>query len=185
MSSSQISKSKQSRVVTTKVCDCVKLRVPKEITENVIYLGLYNLLVSFFDTNGYSDFESLLYGIDNQETYQVIFNKVTSFIGDKDIRAIISDPDGRVLIDTSKTNNSYENYSANAIGDNRNARAEFMAVQLLEGGVSYATKFSNYRYDTQSYVTMRIGNFRDNAGSISFSTSGIHQENHTCAPTRK
>jgi hypothetical protein len=46
-------------------------------------------------------------------------------------RIVITLPDGTVVVDTSKNNNTYANFQAKAINENHNTRVAILDAQLV------------------------------------------------------
>ena len=86
-------------------------------------------------------------------------------------RVVVVDPDGLVVVDTSKpdTTNSFANFKAgadpltfsSAINVNHNSRIAILDAQLQICGAGAETKFSNTLGVAQNYVAIRLGNFAE------------------------
>ena len=86
-------------------------------------------------------------------------------------RVVVVNPDGLVVVDTSKTDitNSFANFKAganpatfsSAINVNHNSRIAILDAQLQICGAGAETKFSNTVGVAQNYVAIRLGNFAE------------------------
>lgn len=168
-------------------CSRQKLTPPEAVVSTSKYLRLYNILAKFFQKNDYADFASEIVEIDDEQSYQALYTKITTYItnlGLVNLRIVLADPDGKVIVDTSKgEDNNYQNYLDGSINANHNTRQTFMSAQTFKEGISYETKYSNSTQQVRAYVSMRIGNFRDNSGTICASLPSSLGEVVTAAPT--
>lgn len=85
-------------------------------------------------------------------------------------RVVITLPDGTVVVDTARTNNTYANFVAKAINENHNSRVAFEAAQHYPCGVAIESKRSSSTGVTESYVAVRLGNHLDSEGTVRMST---------------
>jgi len=81
-------------------------------------------------------------------------------------RVVLTVPDGTVLLDTSKGNNSYANFVAKAINENHNSRLAILQAQEYPCGVAIETKFSTTDNTNESYLAVRAGTHLDSFGTI-------------------
>jgi hypothetical protein len=84
-------------------------------------------------------------------------------------RILVTLPDGTVIVDTSKTNNTYQNYKDKKINENHNSRIAILDAQLYECGQGVETKFSSTDNVTETYVALRLGNYLNNSGTARLS----------------
>src|SRR5262245_54633548 len=84
-------------------------------------------------------------------------------------RVVLTLPDGTVVVDTSKANNTYANFLAKAINENHNSRVAFMEAQQYPCGVAIESKRSSTTGFTESYVAIRLGNHLDSEGTVRMS----------------
>lgn len=121
---------------------------------------LYNNLIQSDNINGpiiYDDFLGKIVSI------------YGTTLGTQSPRIVLTESDGTVVIDTSKTSNSYGNWKSKQINENHNSRVAFMATQMFPCGVGYETKYSTSTQTNQAYVAIRLGDFLNNPGSIRLS----------------
>jgi len=85
-------------------------------------------------------------------------------------RVVVTVPDGTVVADTSKINNSYANFLAKAINENHNSRVAIFSAQQYPCGVGIETKLSTTDGTVESYIALRAGNHLDSLGTIRMST---------------
>lgn len=85
-------------------------------------------------------------------------------------RVVVTLPDGTVVVDTSKNNNSYANFLAKAINENHNSRVAIFSAQQYPCGVGIETKLSTTDATVESYVAVRGGAHLDSKGTIRLST---------------
>lgn len=118
--------------------------------------------------------ENLLQNLspENYPSLLSIAQNVATSVGPEG-RVVLALPDGKVVIDTAVGDlNTYENFQLGLVGSNHNTRAAFMDVQLNRGFVSYEEKVSSSAgtlNQRRQYVTLRLGKFRNNAGTIAVS----------------
>jgi hypothetical protein len=86
-------------------------------------------------------------------------------------RYVITQPDGNVYYDSSKTNNALANAKEVAgINVNHNTRAEFMSAQLSCDGRGNAIRLSTSTGNREAYQARRIVNlYGDNFGTLRIS----------------
>lgn len=85
-------------------------------------------------------------------------------------RVTITLPDGHVVVDTCKgEGNTYENYVEDVISENHNTRVSMFQAQHDYKGVSHERKFSSTTHQKEVYVSVRLGPFRNSAGTIRLS----------------
>lgn len=85
-------------------------------------------------------------------------NAINTATGTTTGRVVITLPDGTVVVDTGKPNNTYADYLAKAINENHNSRAAIMEAQMFPCGLGVETKFSSTDLSLEKYVARRIGN---------------------------
>ena len=86
-------------------------------------------------------------------------------------RIMITLPDGTVVVDTSRTNNSFANYKAKAINENHNSRIAFEVAQHYQCGMGLETKRSSSTGSVEAYFAMRLGPHLDSSGTARMSTT--------------
>lgn len=85
-------------------------------------------------------------------------------------RVLITLPDGHVVVDTAKGDgNTYENYLEDVISENHNTRVAVFQAQCDKNGVGYERKYSSTMKHKETYVAVRLGQFRNNAGTVRLS----------------
>ena len=105
-----------------------------------------------------------------QKQYRHLLN--TSLAVAKKIkgRVTIVLPDGHVILDTCKSEgNTYENYIDDIISENHNTRISILQAQYGTDGVSYERKFSSTTNQWEVYIAVRLGPFRNSAGTLRLS----------------
>ena len=85
-------------------------------------------------------------------------------------RLVITLPDGTVVIDTSKVNNTYANFLAKAINENHNSRVAILSAQQYPCGLGLESKFSTTDGRLEAYFAIRLGNMLDSYGTARIST---------------
>ncbi len=72
-------------------------------------------------------------------------------------RVVATLSDGRVWYDSSKTNNSYQNFLDKLINENHNTRRPFMEVLLSDKVYAYEAKLSTSTKKYEERIVMRLG----------------------------
>jgi hypothetical protein len=85
-------------------------------------------------------------------------------------RLVVTVPDGTVVVDTSKNNNTYANFLAKAINENHNSRVAIFSAQQYPCGIGLETKLSTTDGTNESYIAFRAGAHLDSLGTIRMST---------------
>jgi hypothetical protein len=92
-------------------------------------------------------------------------------------RVVITVPDGTVVLDTSRADNtedpksnSYQHFLAKTINENHNSRLAFSVAQHYPCGVGLETKLSTTDGTVEDYFALRLGNHLDSYGTARIST---------------
>lgn len=85
-------------------------------------------------------------------------------------RVLIALPDGTVVLDTSRTNNTYANFLAKAINENHNSRVAILAAQEYPCGLGLESKLSSSTGQNEAYFALRAGTHLDAIGTIRISS---------------
>lgn len=137
------------------------------------YKSLYDKLYDGILQNNLEILYDNLIKSDNPGVYTAFLDKIVEIygitIGSPSPRIVLTESDGTVVIDTSSTNNTYDNWINGTINESHNSRVAILATQLFECGVGYETKFSNSVGTDQAYIGIRLGNYLNNPGSIRIS----------------
>lgn len=107
----------------------------------------------------------------DQATYATLLTHAQSVAGSiANGRILISLPDGTVVLDTSRTNNTYANFLAKAINENHNSRVAPMAAQWYPCGLALESKLSSSTGQNEAYFALRAGDHLDSIGTIRISS---------------
>lgn len=88
-------------------------------------------------------------------------------------RILVSLPDGSVVYDSSRANNTVANANAKAINENHNSRLAMIAAMLSQSGVGTETKYSTSTLNTEQALAHRIGKTQqDSVGCIRWTLQG-------------
>jgi hypothetical protein len=92
-------------------------------------------------------------------------------------RVLITVPDGTVVLDTSRADNtedpksnSYQHFLAKTINENHNSRLAISVAQHYPCGVGLETKLSTTDGTVEDYFALRLGNHLDSYGTARIST---------------
>jgi hypothetical protein len=85
-------------------------------------------------------------------------------------RAVITVPDGTVMVDTSKANNTLANFQAKAINENHNSRVAIFSAQQYPCGLGLERKLSTTDGTVETYLAFRAGTHLDSLGTLRVST---------------
>jgi hypothetical protein len=85
-------------------------------------------------------------------------------------RVVVTVPDGTVMIDTSKNNNTLANFQAKAINENHNSRVAIVAAQQYPCGIGLERKLSTTDGTVETYLAFRAGTHLDSLGTLRIST---------------
>jgi hypothetical protein len=85
-------------------------------------------------------------------------------------RIVITLPDGTVVVDTSKSNNSYANFQAKAINENHNSRIAFHVAQHYQCGYGLESKRSSTTGTLEAYFALRLGPHLNSVGTVRISS---------------
>ena len=139
--------------------------------KNDLFVKLYNtILVNNLETE-----LQKLQIVDSESQYDSFVSLITKLfgvvIGTESPRILVTESDGTVVMDSSKTTNTYANWKAKKINENHNTRVAVLNSQLQEGGVGCETKYSSSTGTKQVYVATRAGAFLEAAGSFRLSVN--------------
>lgn len=83
-------------------------------------------------------------------------------------RTLVAYPDGNVILDTAlpASSNTWANAQTGSVAANYNTRVTAMGSQMFRGGWGYERKRSNTTGDTRTYVSVRLGDFRNSQGTL-------------------
>jgi hypothetical protein len=127
----------------------------------------------FFETLKAIDYfrlVDLLSRVNNEKTYRSLYMVASSIAKKINGRVVITLPDGQVVVDTCKQDgNTFENYMKDVISENHNTRVAIFQAQYEKEGVGYERKLSSTTRQIESSVAVRLGPFRDSAGTIRLS----------------
>lgn len=155
----------------------LNLTPPECVLQEEKYKELYDALYVNVDTLKFDEqFDDLLLENTEDAYNELLANLVDAFglqLGSQSPRILLTESDGTVVIDTSKTNNSLDNWKQKLINENHNTRVAVLASQLYEGGVGYETKYSTSVGLKQHYVAVRLGKYLDNPGSLRLSKNAV------------
>ena len=91
-------------------------------------------------------------------------------------RVVVTLPDGTVVIDTARDDNtadprsnSYAHFQAKTINENHNSRLAILGAQQFACGIAVESKLSSSTGLTESYVAIRVGEHLDSLGTIRMS----------------
>lgn len=124
--------------------------------KKVPYSTLHGLLTS----SVINELNDELVGVVDQSSYANLLADAVSLknsIGSRG-RVVITLPDGTVVIDTAKSNNTYANYQAKTINENHNSRIAIVDAQMYQCGLGVESKFSSSTEEVEAYVARRLGN---------------------------
>jgi len=120
------------------------------------YAALHGLLTTAVINN----LNTKLAAVVDQASYANLLASVTtlkaSIVGSG--RVVVTLPDGTVVIDTSKTNNTYADFLNKAINENQNTRVAVMDTQIYQCGLGLETRFSTTDQKKENFVARRLGN---------------------------
>jgi len=141
------------------------------ILNDPTYRDLFNTLYNAILNN---NLETLLNAITNATTYntfKALFFGPLAIINPALYSVVVTDPDGHVVIDTTKAdaNNTFTNYVAGTINtENFNTRVDVMEAQMFPEGTGFETAYTfiNNTKTFQSSVSIRLGKWRNSAGTI-------------------
>lgn len=153
------------------ITDNVLKRLYNEAKRAILCLEIYELLKNLCESQGKRDEGNpgLIITEKVQKQYQQL-HKVSVEIAKKiKGRVTITLPDGHVVIDTCKEGNTYDNYVDDIIGENHNSRIAIIETQYRPEGVSHERKFSSTTFQKEIYIAVRLGPFRNSAGTIRLS----------------
>lgn len=107
----------------------------------------------------------------DQATYAPLLAHAQSIAGSiTNGRVLMTLPDGTVVLDTSRTNNTYANFLAKAINENHNSRIAILAAQEYPCGLGLESKLSSSTGLVEAYFALRAGTHLDSIGTIRISS---------------
>ncbi|MBA3757047.1 MAG: hypothetical protein H0X02_12860 [Nitrosomonas sp.] len=127
----------------------------------------YNTLNAILTPAKLTSFRNKLSAVQNQATYATLLteaNATAAMLANG--RIVVTLPDGTVVVDTSKSNNTYANFGAKAINENHNTRVAILDAQLYDCGIGLETKTSTTTGDIEVYLAKRLGTYLDSAGTV-------------------
>jgi hypothetical protein len=136
------------------------------------YQALIDALIPFA-----GDFYTELPAVVNQATYQTLLDTANAAAaGLVNGRVLITLPDGTVMIDTARddntvnpNSNSYQHFLDKTINENHNSRLAILGAQQFACGVGLETKFSTSTNQNEVYLALRIGDHLDSDGTVRIS----------------
>ena len=93
-------------------------------------------------------------------------------------RILICLPNGNVVFDSKKQNNSYYNFIYNNINENHNTRQAILTAQLSNDGIGGEIKYSTTTGNYEIYYAVRIGKLGLSDGTIVLSKKSIENINN-------
>jgi len=116
--------------------------------------------------------------VTNQATYQTLLTTANAVAAAMPTgRVLITLPDGTVVIDTNRadntadpTSNSYQHFLDKTINENHNSRIAVLAAQQYACGVGLESKLSTSTNQNEAYVGIRAGTHLDSAGTLRMSS---------------
>lgn len=137
-----------------------------------------------------SEYKEFCYEYDkitDEERYKDFVLPLGKYSRENQIRIVLIDTDGVVLFDSSRSNNTYNNYQhrprkvsyvIGAIGYNHSSRVSVMNAQ--KHGVGLEKKWSNTVHQHQVYLAVRLGDESNNVGTIRLSRDMTPEEKIEC-----
>ncbi len=149
-------------------------RADDQCAPNVLTLitkGTYRALDAQLKRSTVKALTTSLKATSDETSYQQLLGLATSIAAGAgaDGRVVVTLPDGTVVLDTEKTNNSYANYQAKEINENHNSRVAILDSQLYPCGVGVETKLSSTTGASETYVARRLGPYLKSAGTVRIS----------------
>ena len=130
----------------------------------------YNTLNAVLTPAKIASFTNKLKAVENQATYAALLTEVNATANMlADGRIVVTLPDGTVVVDTSKSNNTYPNFIAKRINENHNTRVAILDAQLFDCGVGLEKKTSSSTGDEEVYLAKRLGEYLNSAGTVRLS----------------
>ena len=112
-----------------------------------------------------------LTNLDDQASYDILLADAQTMAAKLATgRLVITVPDGTVVVDTSKNNNTFANFQAKLINENHNSRVAIFSAQQYPCGFGLETKLSTTDGTNESYIAFRAGAHLDSLGTIRMST---------------
>jgi hypothetical protein len=115
----------------------------------------------------------------DQTTYETLLNHANAVAADATLtsgRLVITLPDGTVMVDTSRadntadpTSNSYQHFLDKTINENHNSRVAIFTAQEYPCGIAVETKTSTTTGQVENYVGVRAGTHLDSLGTFRIS----------------
>jgi hypothetical protein len=126
----------------------------------------------------FGDLATGLAAVVDQATYQTLLDDANALAAALTTgRVVITLPDGTVMIDTARddntaaaNSNSYAHFVAKTINENHNSRIAILSAQQFACGIGVESKLSSSTGQTESYVAIRVGNHLDSLGTVRMST---------------
>ena len=113
----------------------------------------------------------------NQATYQPLLDTANTLAASLPTgRVVITLPDGTVVLDTARDDNtadpksnSYQHFLDKTINENHNSRLAILGAQEYACGVGLESKLSTTTGLTESYVAIRVGEQLNSLGTVRMS----------------
>lgn len=152
------------------ICNKLNIKPVRCIKENETYYSLYKEAYNFILNNR---IDQMVNNVNNPSTYDAIYILILQHFNlpqANGLRIVITTPDGKVMIDTNQgTMNTFDNYIFGKIGENHNTRVAIMQAQMEVKGTGFETKLSATNFTRQKYVALRLGPWRNSAGTFRIS----------------
>ena len=111
-----------------------------------------------------------LASVSNPATYNTLLSTCKTIAnGIQNGRVVITLPDGTVVVDTSKNNNTYQNFQNKAINENHNSRVAIFTAQQWACGTGIESKLSTSTRVRETYYALRLGSHLDSVGTARLS----------------
>lgn len=148
---------------------------PECLVKDTCYCSLYSTLKSCIIAHR---IDLLLDQALDEPSYDTLLSIINATVTNiTDSRAVVTLPDGTVVIDTFfGAGNTWTNYKNKVINENHNSRVAILNAQQCEGGVGYERKFSSTTDRPEKYVAIRLGKYLNNAGTIRLSVETCEHE---------
>ena len=113
----------------------------------------------------------------NQATYQPLLDTANTLAASLPTgRVVITLPDGTVVLDTARDDNtadprsnSYQHFLDKTINENHNSRLAILSAQMYACAVGLESKLSTTTGLTESYVAIRVGEQLNSLGTVRMS----------------
>jgi hypothetical protein len=149
------------------LADPVQSKLYKKTYKNIVEYKLENKINALIELTPGSPEQEVAYN----QLLNLLVEIFNAPLGSVSPRVLVTEPDGKVIYDTSRgvEGNTVQNFNAGLVNENHNTRPAIMAAQLFECGVGHEIRFSNSVDANQSYVAVRAGKYLDRAYVIRYS----------------